>query len=283
MGLAWTSCDDASKLVTQAKGLTDKPFFVNFALAFEPKGLPAVLDAGAPIIAFSWGDPSVHIPLVHEFGAKVGVQVGNMEGAKRARDIGADFIICQGMEAGGHVQATESLMMWISDAIKECAPVPVVAAGGISTGEDIARFMRLGAQGAMLGTRFVATQESRAHEEYKRQLVGAKYGDTALTVCFNGGWPHAPHRVLRNSTLNAWEAAGCPQPGSRPGEGQTVACSTNGEPIPRYEDTAPRIGMTGDVEAMALYAGQGVGQVTDVPKAGELVRRLWKEAQAYLT
>jgi nitronate monooxygenase len=279
MGLTWTSPDDASQLVSETRALTNQPFFVNFALAFEPKGLRAVLEAGAPIITFSFGDPTVHVPLVREFGAKIGVQVGNLQGAKQAVDCGADFIICQGTEAGGHIEATESLKMWICDAITDCSLVPIVAAGGISTGKDIAFYLDIGAQGAMLGTRFVATKESRAHEEYKRRLLAAPWPVTAITTCFDGGWPDAPHSVLRNSTLEAWEAAGHPPPGSRPGEGETVAMSANGEPILRYEDTAPRAGMTGNIEAMALYAGRGVGSIADIPPAGELVRRLWEEAK----
>jgi nitronate monooxygenase/enoyl-[acyl-carrier protein] reductase II len=106
---------------------------------------------------------------------------------------------------------------------------------------------------------------------------------TALTICFEGGWPHAPHRVLRNETLDAWEAAGCPSPGRRPGEGEIVARSASGEPIYRYEDTAPRVGMTGRIEAMALYAGTGVSRIHDLPPAGECVRQLWEEAQEALS
>lgn len=281
MGLTWTPPDAAAQAVRQVRAATDRPFLVNFVLAFEPVSLPAALEAGAPVVTFSWGDPQPHLARVRASGAKVGVQVGNVQGACRALALGVDFVICQGLEAGGHVQSTTGLETLLPAVLAEVGDaVPVVAAGGLADGADIARALRLGAQAVMLGTRFVATQESRAHPEYKRKLVEAAAEQTALTICFDGGWPHAPHRVLRNSTLETWEAAGCPPPGRRPGEGEAVARTASGEPILRYEDTAPRGGMTGDIDAMALYAGTGVARIGDLPSAGEIVRRLWTEAQA---
>ena len=132
----------------------------------------------------------------------------------------------------------------------------------------------------MLGTRFVATQESRAHPDYKARLVAAQAEATALTVCFDGDWPYAAHRVLRNSTLEAWEAAGSPPLGARPGEGEVVGTNAVGEPILRYADTAPREGFTGDTPAMCLYAGTGCAAIHDISSAAELLPRLWQEAQA---
>jgi nitronate monooxygenase len=280
MGLTWTTPEQAVQQVAEVKTRTNKPFLVNFALAFEPKGLGEVLRARAPIVSFSWGNPAIHLPMVRQYGAVVGVQVGSLEDAKQAVDWGVDFIICQGVEAGGHVQASQSLVEWFSEAVSDCIPVPIVAAGGLSTGKDVARYLELGAQAVMLGTRFVATKESLAHEEYKRRLVEAAWAMATITKCFDGGWPDAPQGVLRNSTLDAWEAAGYPPPGSRPSEGETVAISAKGEPILRYEDTAPMVGMTGNIEAMAMYAGRGVGRINDIPTAGDLVRRLWNEARS---
>lgn len=135
---------------------------------------------------------------------------------------------------------------------------------------------------AMLGTRFVATQESRAHPDYKCRLVEASAADSALTVCFDGGWPYAAHRVLRNPTLERWEEAGCPAHGSRPGEEEIVAYSPAGDPILRYDDTAPRAGISGQVLEMALYAGTGCDAITDIPLASDLLTRLWAECEATL-
>ena len=146
----------------------------------------------------------------------------------------------------------------------------------------MARVLRLGASAVMLGTRFVATRESRAHAEYKRLLIEAEPGESALTVCFDGGWPYAAHRVLRNATLEAWEAAGCPPVGQRPGEGESIGTSADGAPILRYEDTAPRSGFTGDIAAMCCYAGTSCAAIHDLPSATDLVPRLWEECLSAL-
>ena len=283
LALTWTDPETARAHVSAVRRATPNPFLVNFALAFPPASLPAALDAGAPIVSFSWGDPTPHITMVARAGARVGVQVTGAAGARRAVEMGADFVICQGVEAGGHVQSSAPLIDILASVICAAKGLPVIAAGGISDAVGIANVLRLGASGAMLGTRFVATRESRAHEDYKQQIVRAKRDDTALTVCFEGGWPNATHRVLRNDTLVTWEAFGCPPVGNRPGEGDVVGRSQTGEAIMRYEDTAPRVGMTGRIEDMCLYAGQGVDGITDVPAAGELVHRLWRDASQSLS
>jgi nitronate monooxygenase len=119
-----------------------------------------------------------------------------------------------------------------------------------------------------MGTRFVASDESDAHPRYKARLLQAEARDTALTELFNVGWPASPHRVLRNTTYQAWEAAGSPPSGERPGEGEEVVSG-----IPRYAANLPLAGMEGDVEAMAMYAGQSVGAITEVEPAAAIVER----------
>jgi nitronate monooxygenase len=277
MGLTWTDPTAAREQVRAVKVQTDAPFLVNFVLAFECLALDAVLEEGVPVVSFSWGDPAPFVGKVRRAGARLGVQVTNPDGARRAVDLGADFLIAQGIEAGGHVQSSTPLADLLPRVLGVAGDVPVVASGGIANGAGIARVLTQGAQAAMLGTRFVATQESRAHEIYKQRLVSAQSGDAALTVCFDGGWPYAAHRVLRNETLEIWEGHGCPLVGQRPGEGETVARSASGVPIYRYEDVAPRIGMEGEVGEMALYAGTGCDRINDLPPAADLVARLWSE------
>lgn len=277
LGLTWTSPEDARLAVRYVKERTDGAFQGNFALAFPPAALGAVLEEGIPCVTFSWGDPAPYLADVRAAGAWFGIQVTNVEGARRALDLGPDFLVCQGIEAGGHVQSTTPLERLLPQIVEIAGTVSVVAAGGIADGESIAWALRQGAGGVMMGTRFVATRESLAHEDYKRALVDAQ--ETALTVCFDGGWPYAPHRVLRNRTFLTWEAHGCPPSGRRPGEGEEVGRSAAGEPIFRYEEVAPRVGMTGDLLDMCLYAGDGVGKIGDLPSAGELLARLWDEGR----
>jgi NAD(P)H-dependent flavin oxidoreductase YrpB (nitropropane dioxygenase family) len=274
LALTWTDASTAVKLVATVQTRTSAAFASNFVLAFEPSALTAVLEAGVPVVTFSWGLPGPLVSIVHSFGAAVGVQVGTVEGAKRALDEECDFVICQGIEAGGHVQSSMPLRELLPAVLAEAKGVPVAAAGGLADRADVIEVTSLGASAAMFGTRFIASTESRAHPAYKAALVASESRDTVLTGCFDGEWPYALHRVLRNATLANWEGAGCPPPGRRPGEGEVVATQESGAAVNRYDSISPRSGMQGDVMACCLYAGTGVGKITDVRSAGALVKDL---------
>jgi nitronate monooxygenase len=282
MALWMFSPDEASARVTKVRSAISKPFFVNFVLANEPRSLPAALEAGAPIVQFSWGMPDrALVAAVRQAGAKMGIQVSSAESARAALDLGADYLVCQGTEAGGHVQANSRLHETLPKVLDQAKLTPVIAAGGIGNGADIRRVLSAGASGALLGTRFVATRENSAHQEYKNALLNADKADTVLTVCFEGGWPNATHRVMRNGTFVRWDAAGCPPVGKRPGEGDVVATRRDGSTILRYAVSSPLASFTGNrLLDCALYAGEGVGAVRDIPAAGDLVVRLWKECVA---
>jgi NAD(P)H-dependent flavin oxidoreductase YrpB (nitropropane dioxygenase family) len=141
--------------------------------------------------------------------------------------------------------------------------------------------MGAGAQGVMMGTRFVASRESEAHDAYKAALVAASAEDTAYTNCFDIDWPYAMHRVIRNSTFRMWEAAGSPAAPGRPGEGDIVL-TAGGKGLVRFCDTPPCRDATGDLLAACLYAGTSVDGITDVRPAAEIVTSLWAEARALL-
>ena len=271
MGVTWTDRDVAAHWVRQVRAHTKGMFLVNFALAFEPKALSAVLDARPPIVSFSWGDPGRHAELVKSAGAKLAIQVTTGAAARKVLRHAPNFFICQGIEAGGHVEGTLPLPQALAEVLSAADGVPVIAAGGIATREDVQCVLDAGAAGAMLGTRFVACRESRAHPEYKRLLIESTA--TELTTCFSDGWPNAKHRVLANPTLEMWKRAGEPEAPDRPGEADSLALMGS-VPILRYEDTAPRVDMEGNIGEMCLYAGTGVGKIGDVPSAAELVERL---------
>jgi nitronate monooxygenase len=112
-------------------------------------------------------------------------------------------------------------------------------------------------------------------------MLSARETDTLHSSVFDVEWPDAPHRTLRNSTTAAWEAAGRPPTGARPGEGETVG-TADGEPIVRYESASIQDDVEGDVEAMSLWAGQGVGLIDSIEPAGDIVRRVTAEAVAIL-
>ena len=146
--------------------------------------------------------------------------------------------------------------------------LPLLAAGGIGDPASARAALAAGAVAVVMGTRFVASDESDAHPRYKACLLEAEARDTVLTELFDVGWPESPHRVLRNSTYERWEAAGSPPSGERPGEGEEVAGG-----IPRYASNPPLAGTDGDIEAMAMYAGQSVGAIAAVEPAAEIVER----------
>jgi nitronate monooxygenase len=275
------SAEAARNAVMKVRSATRGYFVVNFILQLQtdPTSLQAALDSGAPIVQFSWGVPTREmISAIRAVKAKLGMQVTSAESARVALDLGADYLVCQGTEAGGHVQATRGLYEALPIVLEEAKQKPVVAAGGIGNGEGIRKALLAGASAAALGTRFVATIESNAHPDYKNAILAAYAKDTALTICFQDGWP-AMHRALRNRTFVMWDAAGCPSPGKRPGEGDVVATSSDGTKLLRYRSRMPSRGLDGAVTDCALYAGTSVDYIKDLPAAGALVERLWRECQ----
>jgi NAD(P)H-dependent flavin oxidoreductase YrpB (nitropropane dioxygenase family) len=284
--LSWAEEADLRRQIREVRARTGRPFGVNLVLAWpQAERLALVLDEGVRVVSFFWGEPDpASVARVHAAGALALHTVGSAAEARRAVDCGVDVVVAQGWEAGGHVYGTVATLALVPAVVDAVGPVPVVAAGGIADGRGLAAVLALGAAGAWIGTRLLASAEAPIHAHYQRRLLAAGEADTVHTHLFDGGWPvDAPHRVLRNTTVAAWEAAGAPPPGRRPGEGEVVATSAmGGGPVPRYESDVPRPDAEGDVEAMALYAGQGVGLVGRVQPAGEIVREIAEEARAVL-
>ena len=278
--LSWSSPDQAAATVAAVRELTGRPFFVNFVLHFGAGALDAALEAGAPVVQFSWGMPDQHmIRAIRDRQATLGVQVTSRDSARTAIDLGADYLVCQGTEAGGHVHASRSLSDALAEVVSVAGSTPVVASGGIANGHRMRDVLQLGAAGVVMGSRFVASTESAAHEQYKQALVDSSGADTVFTTCMNKGWDNATHRILRNSTHNMYEAAGSPAPGKRPGESDIIAKYTmdTDSGVERYSINSPGRYYEGNIEAMAAYAGAGIGDITEVLPAGEIVSRIWKE------
>jgi NAD(P)H-dependent flavin oxidoreductase YrpB (nitropropane dioxygenase family) len=283
MPLSYSTPDAIRGSVREIAALTDRPFGVNLILEWDQRErLAAAVDAGAPAISLFWGDVSDLVPQAHNAGAVVFVSVGSVDEAVRAAAAGADVVVAQGWEAGGHVRGTVTTLALVPRVVDAVDPVPVVAAGGIADGRGLAAVLALGAAGAWVGTRFLAASECSIHDEYRQRLLDAAEGDTYYTGLFDGGWPEAPHRVLRNSTVDVWEEAGRPAPGERPGEGDDIAARADGSPIKRYASATPQAGMTGEIEALPNWAGQSVGLVTRVQPAAEIVAELVTDAERIL-
>jgi nitronate monooxygenase len=262
---------------------TDGPVGVNLVLEWDPcERLEIALDEGARLVSLSWGDPTTWIKRIHDAGALVACTVVSALEAREAVALGVDLLVAQGWEAGGHVRSQVATMALVPAVVDAAAHTPVVAAGGIADGRGLAAALALGADGAWIGTRFVASAESAAHDIVKRAIIAASESGTHIGEVFDGGWPGAPVRALRNSTVSAWEAAGTPPAGVRPGEGEIVGYNALGEPVERYSSDGPLRGASGDVEAMVLYAGQIAGTIQRIQPAAEIVREIADGALAQL-
>jgi NAD(P)H-dependent flavin oxidoreductase YrpB (nitropropane dioxygenase family) len=281
--LTWTPPEEIPKLVTETRQRTKRPFGVNLGLVWDQRErLAATLAADVPVVSFFWGDASVVIGEARSAGAVVFVTVGTAEEGRAAAAAGADVVVAQGWEAGGHVWGTVSTLALVPRVVDAVAPVPVVAAGGVADGRGLAAVLALGAAGAWVGTRFLSAPEAAIHPDYRRRILAAGEADTFYGTLFDRGWPDAPHRTLRNSTVEAWEQAGRPASGSRPGEDDEPASRPDGSGINRYAASTPTAAMGGDVEPLPHWAGQGVGLVTREEPAADIVHSLVAEAEGVI-
>lgn len=294
LAVTWRDFDETRAVVDRTRELIgadgdrpDAPFAVNLVLNDAAREYPTdehlavCLDAGAPIVSFSFGDPAPYVERVHDAGADVLATVGSAEAARAAAEAGVDAVVAQGWEAGGHVQsdvATMALVPRVADAVP--GDVPVVAAGGISDGRGLAAALALGADGAWLGTRFVATEEADAHDRYRERLVDGAADETVRGTPFPKGWPDQPHRTLETRATERWVAAGRPPLAERADADDAVAETADGESLERYVDRPPLSGVAGRVEELPHYAGQSVGGIDAVAPAGEVVTDLVVGAKA---
>ncbi|GGC59187.1 NAD(P)H-dependent flavin oxidoreductase [Chelatococcus reniformis] len=245
--------------------------FITWSLAKQPHLLDVALKRRPAAIMLSFGDVGPHAPKVKEAGALLICQVQTLEQALHAAVHGADILVAQGAEAGGHGMS-RSTMPFVPAVVDTIPGVPVVAAGGIADGRGLAAALMLGADGVLLGTRFYATQEAAASGAAKGCIVAASGDDTTRGILFDIArdrvWP-APYtgRVLRNGFSEAWRGR----------EGELM--QRREEVGARYDEARAH----NDFSIAALIVGEAVDLVNDVPPAAEVVRRVVAEAEARLT
>jgi NAD(P)H-dependent flavin oxidoreductase YrpB (nitropropane dioxygenase family) len=250
------------------------PIAVNFLMPFLDREAVDAAAERARVVEFFYDTPDAGlVRAVREAGALAAWQVGTPDEARAAAGTGCDFVIAQGVEAGGHVRGTTALLPLL-DAVLEAVEVPVVAAGGIGTARGMAAALAAGADAVRVGTRFLAAEEADVHSTYVNALIEAGPDDTVLTEAFATMWPNAPHRVLR-SCVEAAEALEGDVAGEIDHAGERM-------PVPRLSPPSPGRNATGNVEAMALYAGQSVGAVQRLQPAGAIVRELAQGAESLL-
>ncbi|HLW77085.1 MAG TPA: nitronate monooxygenase [Bryobacteraceae bacterium] len=279
LALSWNTPQGCERQIRSTQLLTAAPFGVNLVVEWDQMDrLRLCLDAGVKVVSLFWGAPDAYLPSIHSAGGVAIVQIGSVDEAKQAADAGADAVLCQGFEAGGHVRGRVGSLALIPSVVDAVSPLPVLAAGGFADGRGLAAALALGASAISMGTRFVASQESRAHPAYKQRLLEARAEDTVHTSLFDGGWEGAPHRVIRNSTVEEWERAGRPKRGHRPTEGAFIG-RIKGKEIALYDDTPPLRDLEGEWERCPLYAGESVALVHELRPAAEIVREVAAEAE----
>jgi nitronate monooxygenase len=269
----------AGQFVSNAREATEKPISANVRADLgQHDHVSAALDAGADVIHFFWGDPSQYSAQMQSANARMACTVADIDEAKQALDAGAELLIAQGWEAGGHVRGQIRCADLVPAVVEVADSVPVLAAGGIGARKAMTTVLELGAAGVSVGTLFLVAEESAAHSEYKQAVIDARMDDVVYVEdLFDVGWPNAPHRVIRNSTVRAWEAAGRPPSGHRPNASDVLATGPDGSTIPRYAPVHPMVGMSGDLEALPLYAGLSVDHASGIAPASAIIAAFFDE------
>ncbi|MFI6042841.1 NAD(P)H-dependent flavin oxidoreductase [Nocardia sp. NPDC051321] len=240
--------------------------FLSWAVQLDT--LRWVLDEHRPsAVALSFGDPSPFVAAVREAGAKVLVQVTDLDEAKRARDVGADVIIAQGAEAGGHGGGRSTLTI-VPAVVDLVHPTPVLAAGGIADGRGLAAALTLGAAGALIGTRFEATHEALLAPEEAKAIVAATGDETSRNRVYDiarrSPWPaRYTARMLRNRFFDSWQ--------DREDELRTDTAAQQG-----YLDAVEQ----DDPAALAVWAGEAVDLISSIDYAADVLARITAEADA---
>lgn len=278
--IGFLSPRDLRHEIAAARRLTDRPLASNVLLPFARRGHFEAASEADVVVTF-WGEPERRTSRVWIH------QCGSVEEALAAREAGADAVIAQGVEAGGHVRGTVpalELLARVRGAMPDA--YPVLSAGGIVDASNVRGRLDAGAEGVVCGTRFLMTEESGAHPSYKARLNEAR--TTILTELFGAGWP-APHRVVPNQATARWLRKDVRGPGwlrlfhratapafSRvpvPMQLRLAAKQTPNRPI--FGPAAATVdGPPNLIDAGPLYAGECINRVTDVRPADELVREL---------
>src|SRR6266550_944723 len=273
-GTLGTSAFDAASLEREIASIqerTDKPFGINHLLFQIKEDMYVVtLRARPTLVAFAWARKEQnlrdYVQRAHDAGCKVMYMAGEVSEALRAAEAGADVLVAQGTEAGGHVGWMASLPL-VPMMVKALAPLPVLSAGGIADGRGLAGALALGAEGVLLGTRFLATHESPLHANFKQAIVDSDGHDTVLTeipdLASQRVWPGAMSRAKRNGFIERWA-------------GREWAIRQNAGEIGK--DLA-KARAAGDIANASLSYGQDAGLIDSIKSVKEVIEEIVAEAE----
>lgn len=244
--------------IKQIRSLTDRPFGVNIMLAspYVEELLNVVMEEEVPVVTFGAGNPTKFIQKLKERGTKVVVVVASDSLAKLVEREGADAVVAEGMESGGHIGEVTTIVL--VNKVARSVKIPVIAAGGIADGRSMAAAFALGAEGVQMGTRFLATAESEAHDNYKRKILSASIRDTVVTGAKLGH----PARVLKTPFARQV----CELEVKSPEEAELILVGS-----------LKRAVIDGDIDSGSFMAGQVSGLIDDIPTVRELIERIMRE------
>lgn len=278
LGMVRETPDLIAREIDAVRARTDRPFGVNLIPAATDQALLEVelavcVERRVHSLCFFWDVHADAVAIAKAAGCRVLYQVGSVEDAIAAEEAGADAVIAQGFEAGGHVHGILSSLVLLPQVVRAVS-IPVVASGGFASGESLIAALALGAQGIHCGTAFLATEESFAHAYHKDRVVRAKSEDTIYTDAFAINWPpNSPVRVIANSLM---DKLGQRLLGHDPEDILREAIAEEGgRPIYKFSTDSPLRTTTGNLECLALFAGQVAGEIETIPSAsarvGEIV------------
>jgi NAD(P)H-dependent flavin oxidoreductase YrpB (nitropropane dioxygenase family) len=273
IGASWLSRDRVAELAAAARRITSNPIGINLLLFGNEELLDPVLAEQPAVLSTAWArveqDLAAIFARAHERGALVMHMSATLEDALRATEAGADVIVAQGTEGGGHVGLMGSAVL-VRQVAKALAPMPVLAAGGFADGAGLVAALALGAEGVLLGTRFVATDECPAPPEYKGRIVASDGHDTVLTTlaeALSGAdWPGAWGRVARTRFVEEWI-------------GREPELRRRREEVWRRLDEAEA---SGDGDYSRFWIGQSAGLIDAVLPAADIVAQVVAEAEEIL-
>lgn len=253
---------------------TERPFGLNLLLhGIDDDQMEAVLDLRPSVLSTAWPRDDQDLATIfagaHERGIKVMHMVPTAADAARAAEAGADLIVAQGTDGGGHIGLVGTAVI-VPMVVREVAPIPVLAAGGIADGAGLAAMLAFGADGVLVGTRFLATEESPIHANFKNSIVESDGTDTIVTdladIILGVEWPGALERVARNRIVEHW-------------------IGRSNELRRRRNDVLPamrRARKDGDVEGAILYYGQSAGLIAGIVPVAQVVTEMVADAERIL-
>ena len=265
IGTASAPAEWVREQIREAKKLTDKPFGINIMMIspYADEVAKVAVEEGVAVVTTGAGSPEKYIKMWKEAGIKVIPVVASVAMAKRMQRCGADALVAEGTEAGGHIG--ENTTMVLVPQVVDAVEIPVIAAGGIADGRGMAAAFMLGAEGIQMGTRFVASKESIVHENYKKRVIGAKDIDSAVTGRSHGH----PVRCLRNQMTR-----------------QYVKLEEEGKSFEELEYLTlgglRKAVMDGDVTDGVVMAGQIAGMVKKEQTCKEMIEEMMEQAEKLL-